>query len=430
MKKALSVLLAVVMLVTLSAFVGCGSKTSTDSTPSSVESTPSTESTASVESTPSVDSTASVASVESTASVASATSTAKSSAATSSKTSEASETTSESKDTYELALVTDIGTIDDKSFNQGSWEGLVKYATEKKITHKYYQPKEKSNAAYLEAIDLAVKGGAKVIVTPGYLFEVPIYEAQTKYPNIKFILLDGQPHTEDYKTYNTAKNVLCILYAEEQAGFFAGYAAVKDGFTDLGFQGGMAVPAVIRYGYGFIQGADLAAKEMGLAEGSIKVKYNYSGDFAATPENQTRAAGWYTAGTQVIFACGGAVGNSVMAAAAAQKDKWVIGVDVDQYAESATVITSAMKMLGESVYQALESYYAGNFEGGSTWTLDVTRKGVGLAMDHNKFLTFKAADYTACFNKVVDGTYKVNSKSDIKIADLGLKYVVVTEIAD
>jgi len=327
-------------------------------------------------------------------------------------------------------LVTDIGTIDDKSFNQGAWEGLVKYATEKKITHKYYQPKEKSNAAYLEAIDLAVKGGAKIIVTPGFLFEVPIYQAQTKYPSVKFILLDGQPHTEDYKTYKTESNVLCILYAEEQAGFFAGYAAVKDGFTELGFQGGMAVPAVIRYGYGFIQGAEQAAKEMNLAAGSIKIKYNYSGDFAATPENQTRAAGWYTAGTQVIFACGGAVGNSVMAAAAAQKDKWVVGVDVNQYNESPTVITSAMKMLGESVYQALTSAYGTSFEGGKTWTLDVTRKGVGLAMDHNKFLTFKAADYTACFNKVVDGTYKVNNKSDIKIADLGLKYVVVTEIAD
>ncbi|NLG19694.1 MAG: BMP family ABC transporter substrate-binding protein, partial [Fibrobacter sp.] len=299
-----------------------------------------------------------------------------------------------------------------------------------KITHKYYQPKEASNASYLEAIDLAVEGGAKVIVTPGFLFEVPIYIAQTKYPDVKFVLLDGEPHTEDYKTYKTEKNVLCILYAEEQAGFFAGYAAVKDGFTEMGFQGGMAVPAVIRYGYGFLQGAEQAAEEMQLAEGSIKVKYNYSGDFAATPENQTRAAGWYSAGTQIIFACGGSVGNSVMAAAAAQTDKWVIGVDVDQYNESPTVISSAMKMLGESVYQALSSYYAGTFEGGTTWILDVTRKGVGLAMENNKFMTFKTADYTACFNKVVDGTYEINDKADIKIADLGLKYVVVTEIAD
>ncbi|HPF56987.1 MAG TPA: BMP family ABC transporter substrate-binding protein, partial [Clostridiales bacterium] len=254
--------------------------------------------------------------------------------------------------------------------------------------------------------------------------------AQTKYPDVKFVLVDGQPHTEDYGTYKTESNVLCILFAEEQAGFFAGYAAVKDGFTEMGFQGGVSVPAVIRYGYGFLQGAEQAAKEMGLAEGSIHVKYNYSGDFAATPENQTRAAGWYSAGTQVIFACGGSVGNSVMAAAEAQTDKWVIGVDVDQYNESATIITSALKELGVSVYQALESYYAGTFEGGTTWTLNATRNGVGLAMDHNKFLTFKAADYTACFNKVVDGTYVVNSASDIAIADLGLKYVVVTEITD
>lgn len=331
---------------------------------------------------------------------------------------------------FELALVTDLGTIDDKSFNQGSWEGLKKYASEHNKTYQYYQPSEATNAAYLEAIGLAVKGGAKVIVTPGYLFEVPVYQAQTQYPNTKFVLLDGEPHTEDYGTYKTESNVQCILYAEEQAGFMAGYAAVKDGFTKLGFQGGMAVPAVIRYGYGFLQGAEAAAKEMGLAEGSISVMYNYSGDFLATPESQARAAGWYQSGTEIIFACGGSVGNSVMAAAEASTGKFVIGVDVDQYAESPTVISSALKMLGNSVYQALEAYYSNKWEGGSTWVLDVNNDGVGLAMDHAKWRTFSKADYDALYKGIKDGTYKINNKSDITIADLGLKYVTVTEVAD
>ncbi len=331
---------------------------------------------------------------------------------------------------FELALITDLGTIDDKSFNQGSWEGLKKYATEHNKTYQYYQPSEGTNAAYLEAIGLAVKGGAKVIVTPGYLFEVPIFEAQTKYPDVKFILLDGEPHTEDYKTYRTDANVLCILYAEEEAGFMAGYAAVKDGFTKLGFMGGMAVPAVIRYGHGYLQGAEAAAKEMGLAEGSISALYNYTGDFAASPEKQAKAAGWYESGTEIIFGCGGAVGNSVMAAAEASKDKFVIGVDVDQYAESPTVISSSVKHLGNSVYQALEAYYGGKWDGGKTWVLNSKNDGVGIAMDHAKWRKFTSSDYDVLYKAVQDGKYTINNASDISAKDLGLKYVKVTEIAD
>lgn len=331
---------------------------------------------------------------------------------------------------YELALVTDLGTIDDKSFNQGAWEGLEKYAKENNLTYQYYQPSEGTNAAYLEAIDLAIKGGAKIVVTPGYLFEVPIYEAQTKYPEVHFILLDGEPHTEDYKTYKTEANVQPILYAEEEAGFLAGYAAVKDGFKKLGFMGGMAVPAVIRYGHGYLQGAEVAAQELGLSEGSIEVMYNYSGDFAASPEKQAKAAGWYESGTEIIFGCGGAVGNSVMAAAEASTDKWVIGVDVDQYAESPTVISSSMKMLGNSVYQALSSYYNDKWKGGKTLILNSKNDGVGLAMEHAKWRNFSKEDYAALYKAVQDGKYTINNKADIEVKDLGLKYVKVTEITD
>lgn len=362
-----------------------------------------------------------------------------------SATTTATPTPTAAANTYELALITDIGTIDDKSFNQGAWEGLVQYAEEHNITHQYYKPTEKSDAEYLNAISLAVEGGAKLIVTPGYLFESSIYEAQTLYPDVKFVLLDGQPHTADYKTYEIKDNVYSIFYAEQQAGFLAGYAAVKDGFTKLGFQGGMAVPAVIRYGYGFVQGAEAAAKEMGLPEGSISIKYNYSGDFAATPENQTRAASWYEDGTEIIFACGGAVGNSVMAAAEAGKDKWVIGVDVDQYAESDTVISSAMKMLGTSVYNAISDFYNGSFPGGQIVTLDIAVDGVGLAMDNAKWRTFSAADYQKLHDAMVADTDGIASSiltntvgdtdrngtadefSDFLVA-ANLKYVTITEV--
>jgi basic membrane protein A len=332
--------------------------------------------------------------------------------------------------TYEIAMITDKGTIDDKSFNQGTWEGVQAFAEANGKTCQYYKPAEVSDAAYLDAIGLAVQGGAKVVVCPGFLFEVAIFNAQTKYPDVTFILIDGTPHDPDYN-YRTDSNVLSILFAEEQAGFFAGYAAVKDGFTKLGFQGGMSVPAVVRYGFGFLQGAEAAANEMSLADGSISVMYNYSGDFAATPENQARAAGWFQSGTEIVFGCGGSVGNSVMTAAEASTDKWVIGVDVDQYAESTTVISSALKQLGNAVQQALTTYYDGTFEGGQTWNLDATKDGVGLAMANAKWRTFTSADYDTVLAAVKDGTYTINNESDpTKMADLGLKKVKVTEVTD
>ncbi len=169
---------------------------------------------------------------------------------------------------------------------------------------------------------------------------------------------------------------------------------------------------------------------MGLAEGEVSVMYNYTGDFNAAPEKQAKAAGWYESGTEVIFACGGATGNSVMAAAEASKDKWVIGVDVDQYSESNTVISSAVKQLGNSVYQALEAYYGGKWDGGKTWVLDSKNDGVGIAMDNARWRTFSAADYATLYKAVQDGKYTINSASDIEIKDLGLKLVKVTEVAD
>lgn len=312
--------------------------------------------------------------------------------------------------TYDIAMITDIGTIDDKSFNQGTWEGIVSYAEKKNITHKYYKPTEQSTDAYLAAIQLAVQGGAKVIVTPGFLFDEPIYKAQDLYPNVKFILIDGTPHNADFTDFKTGTNTVGITFAEEQSGYLAGYAAVKDGYTKLGFMGGMALPAVMRFGYGFVQGAEAAAKEMGIS--NIDIKYHYTGDFLATPETQTLAASWYADGTQVIFGCGGAVGNSVMSAAEAAKAK-VIGVDVDQSSESATVITSAMKGLAVAVQSTLDQYYANKFPGGQNLVYAADKDGVQLPMSTSKFTKFTQAEYDAVYAKLKAGEVKILKDTDV-----------------
>ena len=322
----------------------------------------------------------------------------------------------------EIIMITDKGTIDDKSFNQGTWEGVKAYGEKNNIKTAYIQPLDATDAEYLNAIDQAVERGAKVVVTPGYLFEPAIYEAQTKYPEVKFVLIDGNPHTADYSTYLTADNTIGITYREQESGYLAGYAAVKEGATSLGFMGGMAVPAVVSFGYGFVQGANDAAEELGV---TVTMKYHYTGDFKATPEVQSLAASWYKDGVQMIFACGGAVGNSVMAAAEAYDGEkvWVIGVDVDQSNESDTVITSAYKQLAVSVQNTLAAIYDESFDdvdndkvlyrGGANVVLGATEDATGLPMGTSRFTNFSNDDYKAVYKKIVDGEITILGNADI-----------------
>ena len=316
---------------------------------------------------------------------------------------------------YELALVTDSSTDDDNSFVQGSWEGLVQFAKEKNISHKFYRPAEENEAAYLAIIDLAVENGARIIVAPGFFFEVPVFIAQYKYPNVRFILVDSVPRSPappvetqnnaaaQNPPYRTANNTVGILYAEDQAGFLAGYAAVKDGYRRLGFMGGVAVAPVARFGCGFIQGAEYAAEELGLEPGAITINYHYTGSFLASPQVQSLASSWYSHGTELIFACGGAIGNSVMAAAE-QAYKKVIGVDVDQSAVSPSVVTSALKGLQASVYACIASFYSGRFPGGQILVFSAANSGVGLPMGSSRFMNFTKGDYDTILQKLVDGS--------------------------
>ena len=327
---------------------------------------------------------------------------------------------------YELALITDIGTIDDKSFTQGSWEGLKKYAEEKGITYKYYKPAGKDTDSKIDSIYLAISSGAKLIVTPGYLFEPAIYKVQDTHPEINFVLLDGTPQDGTYTDFRIEKNVYSVLYAEEEAGFLAGYGVVKEGYTNLGVMGGMAEPSVIRFGYGFVQGADYAAKELGVK--NIKIDYTYIGGYEPTPEVQTKASSWFIKGVQVIFAPAGGAGNSVMSAAEQNKG-YVVGVDVDQSVESQTVITSAMKMIGESVYNAIDEFYKGNFPGGKIAVLDAKVHGIGLPMETSKFKNFTKEDYDNIYQKLVDGSVEILKDTDAKdVSQLPLDNVKVNFI--
>lgn len=348
----------------------------------------------------------------------------------------------------EITLITDKGNIDDKSFNQGSWEGVVEFTKAEKIPHTYIKPEEANDSGYLAAIDLAVEAGAKVIVTPGYLFEVAVFEAQTKYPEVKFILLDGAPHTADNFEPEIEKNVASIMYAEEESGYLAGYAAVMDGKTNLGFMGGMSVPAVQAFGYGYLQGAEDAAEELGLEDGTIKSIYHYTGNFDETDTNKSTAKTMYQEGMDVIFACGGSVGKSVISAAN-ESEGLVIGVDVDQRYDSETVMTSAAKGLASSVISVLESIYKtdswDDFSGKTTFfnaandgvSLPTTVIGDKKADAFDRFESFNKDDYEELFAKLANGSIKPireipvedpsgNATAEELASSLNLKKVSVT----
>ena len=303
-------------------------------------------------------------------------------------------------DKQKVALITDVGTVEDGSYNQGAWEGIKEYCDANEVPYTYYQPKEALLDSYLETIDKAIDEGAKLIICPGYLPEEAVYVAQKKHSRTKFILLDGTVHNADRTDFTVEKNVMQIVFAEEQAGFLAGYSAVRDGYTRLGFIGGEAEDAVIRFGYGFVQGADYAAIEMGR---QVEIKYTYAGTYFESAPVMQYASDWYSTGTEVIFACGGAMGRSVMDAAESIGGK-VIGVDVDQYEESPTVITSALKNLSHSVYNGISDFENDRFKGGVTTTMNASNGGVGLAMEHALFTNFTEDDYNAIYNKLINAS--------------------------
>lgn len=339
-----------------------------------------------------------------------------------------SSTASESTATTgaEIAMITDKGDIDDKSFNQGTWEGIKAYCEENGKTCQYYKPADATNDDYITSIEQAIKDGAKVIVTPGYLFEIPIYTVQDQHPDVKFVLIDGNPNDGAKEaTYKTAENTVGIKFSEQQAGYLAGYAAVMDGYTKLGFLGGQAVPAVVNFGYGYVQGANDAAKELGI---TVEMMYTNTDGFSATPEAKAMASSWFNAGTEIVFGCGGSVGNSVFRAAE-DANGLSIGVDIDQSGESTSVVTSAMKDLASVVSNILDQYYAGSFPGGQNQVLGAEDHAVSLAMDTARFETFDQAAYDALYEKLASGSVEVkDNTAAASPAELGTENCKVTVV--
>ena len=310
---------------------------------------------------------------------------------------------------YEIAFITDVGQLKDKSFNQGTYDGVKSYASAAGKTYKYYQPANGNEATdddRYDAMKLAATNGAKVIVCAGFMQGAALEKAAKEFPDVKFVFIDGWAMG--------LPNLAGIAFQEEQCGYLAGYAAVMEGYTKLGFSGGGGGtnPACDRYGYGFVQGADAAAKAKGV---NVEMNYSwlYGSNFSASSELQTMAAGWYQNGTEVIFACGGSMFQSIAAAASAEDGK-VIGVDVDQSFDSPTVITSAIKGIGEGAAQALkaaeseESWTAFNGDGTNTVILGAKDNAVGLPTATWSLKGWTTEQYEAMLADIVSGKVVVD----------------------
>lgn len=362
----------------------------------------------------------------------------------------ATEVKAEASD-MKIAMVTDSGDITDQSFNQTTYEACKEWAADNGSDFNHYKPESDSEEARNASVDQAVADGANVIVLPGYMFAATIVEQSEMYPDVKFIAPDvsagdicekgvGEGYTynpDDYEVtdYYNADNVYCCTYQEEVSGYMAGYAAVKFGYKHLGFLGGMSVPAVTRFGYGYIQGADEAAKELGITD-EVELEYVCGGQFYGDADITAYMDTWYgSKGVEVVFACGGGIYTSA-AEAAAKVDGKVIGVDSDQsgiIGEDITV-TSAMKGLAPTVKTALDAIKDGNWESDYAGKIDnlglVSENPednyVQLPMDTTQWDdNFTVDDYKDLVSKLYNGEITVSNditalpETEIAVNDYG-----------
>ena len=332
-----------------------------------------------------------------------------------------------------VAMVTDYGDITDQSFNQTTYEACKEFCEAEGLTFEYFKPATDSDDDRIAMIENAIDSGYNVVVLPGYAFANAIIATADNYPEVKFVALDVSEFDLTGNGWTIPENVYSAVYQEEISGYFAGYAAVKLGYTKLGYCGGMAVPAVLRFGYGFLQGADAAAVETGA---DVSVVWGYANQFYGDADITAVMDTWYGEGTELVFACGGGVYTSVAEAAAKVGGK-VIGVDVDQapiidglYGEGMTV-TSAMKGLAPTVKTILGEIVSGKFEGGQVERLGIVsatpeENYVQLASSTQFNDSFTYDDYSNLVTEIFEGRITVNDDITNAPAD----YVTVISVVD
>lgn len=313
----------------------------------------------------------------------------------------------DSSPSYKIAVITDSNGIEGSTMCQEIWSGVKEYAGEEDITYKKYQPENDSDDSKMKLLAKAADNGAEVFVIPGSTIDSVLYDAQEKYPDIDFIIIEPSLIADNSK-YVISENTLNVSFADEQAGYMAGYALVKEGYYDIGFMGGKETDAVRNYGYGFIQGANDAAKAAG---STVNIRYTYTGISAASIDTESKASSWYALGTDVIFSCGDSMITSVINSADGHYGK-VVGDVTDKNSESDTVIASAVKNYKAAVIKSLKTYESGKFKGGQTWTMAVKDEGVSLVMKDSAFTKFTEENYKELCDNIENDSITIPTSTD------------------
>ncbi|MBD7915174.1 BMP family ABC transporter substrate-binding protein [Clostridium sp. Sa3CUN1] len=332
------------------------------------------------------------------------------------------------KKSLKVGMVTDAGTIDDKSFNQGTWEGILKAEEELGIDSSYLKPSGNTEADYMKEIGNLYDAGYKFIVTPGFKFETALFQAQDKYPEAKFVIIDGSPNNGkdgEERVEKVGDNTIAIYFAEQEAGFAVGVAAaleLKEG--ELGFIGGMKLPAVQKFNWGFQQGVKYANENLGTNMNIKKENVVYQGTFDNVAAGQQIAATMFDNGVKAIFTAAGGVGvGSIKEAkdrATNGKEAWIIGVDVDQYQDGvydeannkSIILTSAVKKVEAAAFDMIKSELDGNFKGGQTLVFDAKSGGVGIPAENPNLSKETQDKVNEVLDQIKEGKIIVSDKAD------------------
>ena len=327
-------------------------------------------------------------------------------------------------DKLKVGMVTDAGTIDDKSFNQGTWEGISRAKDELNVDANYLKPVGTTEADYMKEIGNLYDTDYKFIVTPGFKFETAIFQAQDKYSDAKFVIIDGSPNngkTGNERVEKLGENTVSVYFAEEEAGFLAGVAASVELKTgDLGFIGGMEIPSVQKFNWGFQQGVKYANENLGTNMSLKAENIVYQGTFDDVAAGQQLAATMYDNGVRAIFTAAGGVGvgsiNEAKTRAAAGKEAWIIGVDSDQYADGlmengkSIILTSSIKKIDNATYDIIKDELNGNFPGGKTLTFNAKNDGIGLPKENPNLSAETMSKVDEVYNKIKNDEIKVSAE--------------------
>lgn len=294
------------------------------------------------------------------------------------------------------------------------WKGIQTFASNFGYSAQSITYEAGTVDAAQAALQEAAQSGAALVVCRGEEMAQALFRIQANYPGVQYLLFDDEPHNEDYTVYSTESGVHCVLFQEEQAGYLAGYAAVTEGYTTLGFVGNDEVPGVVRYCTGLLQGAQEAAEKQGE---EVTLRVWYTGTLEDADFITSRLVDWYNNGTSLIMANGGDLVQRALDAANQTGGK-IFATDWDQNALGERVLGSAVKCYNATVQRQLYNFFAG----GATWSQEAaghtekvgyTDGGVALATTAWRFNNFTEREYERVYEQLRNSELKVESYADM-----------------